>query len=348
VLRIRFGSRDVGDGLPVYVIAEAGSNHNGDFEHALRLIDVAAEAGADAVKFQTFTASRMYPASAGESDYLRTSKSIYEIIEEMEMPDQWIPRLAEYCRSRSVEFMSTPFDERSADLLAPHVSVFKLASYEMSHTPLLRHVARFGKPIVLSTGAHDLSEVLAAADAIRQEGNEQLVLLQCTAKYPAPLTAVNAAAITTLRNATGRLVGLSDHSRDPIIAPVVATALGAAVIEKHFTLDNNLPGPDHRFAVEPRELAEMIAAIRSAESAIGDAAKRVLDEEAELYAFARRTIFTTRAISEGEELSENNMAVLRCGKLGFGLAPSEFPRLVGKRAAADLPRDRPIRPGDFR
>jgi N-acetylneuraminate synthase len=348
VLRIRFGAREVGDGLPVYVIAEAGSNHNGDFQQALRLIDVAAEAGADAVKFQTFKAARLYPPSAGESHYLQTPKSIYKIIEEMEMPDDWVPRLAEYCGSRSVEFMSTPFDERSADLLAPHVSVFKLASYEMSHTPLLRHVARFGKPIVLSTGAHELSEVLEAAETIRQEGNEQLVLLQCTAKYPAPPAAINAAAITTLRNATGRLVGLSDHSRDPIIAPVVATALGAAVIEKHFTLDNDLPGPDHRFAVEPRELVSMIAAIRAAELVIGDADKRVLDDEAELFAFARRSIFTTRPIGEGEELSADNMAVLRCGELGFGLAPSEFPHLIGKRAAKDLPRDRPIGPADFR
>jgi sialic acid synthase SpsE len=348
MLRIRFGSREIGEGLPVYVIAEAGSNHNGDFEQAVRLIDVAVEARADAVKFQTFKASRLYPPSAGESGYLRTPKSIYQIIEEMEMPDDWIPRLSRYCQSRSIEFMSTPFDEQSADLLAPHVRVFKLASYEMSHTPLLRHVARLGKPIVLSTGAHELSEVLAAVDAIQEEGNEQLVLLQCTAKYPAPPAAINAAAITTLRKATGRLVGLSDHSRDPILAPVVATALGAVVIEKHFTLDNNLPGPDHRFALEPRELADMVAAIRAAEVVIGEGGKRVLADEAELYAFARRSIFTTRAISEGEELSEHNLAVLRCGKLGFGLAPAEFPHLLGKRAAADLPRDRPIQRGDFR
>lgn len=264
------------------------------------------------------------------------------------MPDDWIPRLADYCASKPIEFMSTPFDEGSADLLAPHVSVFKLASYEMSHTPLLRHVARFGKPIVLSTGAHELSEVMSAAAAISEEGNEQLVLLQCTAKYPAPPAAINAAAITSLRHATGRLVGLSDHSRDPIIAPVVATALGAAVIEKHFTLDNNLPGPDHRFAVEPRELADMIAAIRAAEVVIGEGSKRVLEDEAELHAFARRSIFTTRAIAAGDTLSENNIAVLRCGKLGFGLSPAEFAHVLGKHAVMNLPPDRPIQREDFR
>jgi len=348
VLRIQFGAREVGDGLPVYVIAEAGSNHNGSFEQALRLIDVAAAAGADAVKFQTFKASRMYPASAGESDYLRTPTSIYEIIQRMEMPDDWIPRLADHCLGKRIGFMSTPFDERSADLLAPHVSVFKVASYEMSHTPLLRHVARFGKPVVLSTGAHELSEVLTATQAVRAEGNEQLVLLQCTAKYPAPPGAIHAAAITTLRDATGCLVGLSDHSRDPVVAPIVATALGAAVIEKHFTLSNHLPGPDHQFAVEPRELRDMIAAVRAAETVIGDAAKRVLADEAELHAFARRTIFTTRRIAAGDELLPDNIAVLRSGKLGFGLPPAEFATLLGKRATTDLPADRPIQRGDYR
>jgi N-acetylneuraminate synthase len=344
---VRFGRRDIGDRLPVYVIAEAGSNHNGSFDQALRLIDVAAGAGADAVKFQTFKAARMYPATAGESDYLRTPKSIYRIIEEMEMPDAWVPDLARYCGDKQIEFMSTPFDERSADLLAPHISVFKLASYEMSHTPLLRHVARFGKPIVLSTGAHDLNEVLAAVEAIREEGNEQLVLLQCTARYPAPPDAINAAALTTLRAATGKLVGLSDHSRDPVIAPVVATALGAAVIEKHFTLSNQLAGPDHQFAIEPHELAQMVAAVRMAEAVIGDGDKHVLEDEAELRAFARRSIFTTRPVPPGELLSVANVAVLRCGKLGYGLPPAELANVLGKRAARELPPDTPLRPGDF-
>lgn len=346
MIRIPFRNRDVGDGLPVFVIAEAGSNHNGSFEQALKLIDVAVTAGADAVKFQTFKAAHLYPRTAGQSDYLRSPKSIYRVIEEMEMPEEWIPRLAAYCCERGIEFLSTPFDERSADLLAPHVSVFKIASYELSHTPLLRHVARFGKPIVLSTGAHELSEIVEAVAHIRAEGSDRVVLLQCTAQYPAGLNAIHASVIRTLRESTGLLVGLSDHSRDPIIAPVVATALGAAVIEKHFTLSNQLPGPDHQFAVEPTELRQLVEAVRAAQRALGDPHKRIVSEEEELRRFARRSIFTTRAIKAGETLTTDNLAVLRCGKLEGGLSPGEFPVVLGKHASRELAPESPLRLGD--
>jgi N-acetylneuraminate synthase len=348
MVTVEIGSRSVGDGQPIYVIAEAGSNHNGSLDQALRLIDVAATAGADAVKFQTFKAARMYPRSAGQSDYLKVSKPIYRIIEEMEMPETWLPDLAGYCRDKSLEFISTPFDERSADLLAPFVRVFKIASYEITHTPLLRHVAAFDKPMIVSTGATSLDEVRRAVEACAEAGNERIVLMQCTAKYPAPMSALNLASLRTIREATGRLVGFSDHSRDPIVAPVAAVALGACAIEKHFTLSNLLAGPDHKFAVEPNELRELVAAVREAFAALGHGRKEVLPDEAELYAFARRSIFTTRPVRAGEALDPDNIAVLRCGTLGFGLDPARYPELLGRVAARDLPAETLVRLEDVR
>lgn len=337
--RIKIGERWVGDGEPCYIVAEAGSNHNGSFEQALRLIDVAAEAGADAVKFQHFKASKLYPRSAGESDYLKTSRSIYEIIREMEMPDEWIPRLAEYCRKRGIAFLFTPFDEQSADLLEPHVPAYKVASYEMTHTPLLRHLARKGKPLIISTGTAMLDEVLRAVDVVLKEGNREIVLLQCTASYPTPLEAMNVRALVTMRQATGCLAGLSDHSSDPIVAPMAAATLGACVIEKHLTLSNRLPGPDHQFAVEPKGLSELVRRVREVEKVLGHGRKETLPVEAELYSFARRSIFSVSDIRPGELLTRENIAVLRCGKLGFGLSPDHYDSLLNRRAVRLIPKE---------
>jgi sialic acid synthase SpsE len=332
MLKIKIGERVVGTGEPCYIVAEAGSNHNGSYEQALRLIDVAVEAGADAVKFQHFKAAKLYPRSAGESDYLKTPRSIYDIIHDMETPDAWVPRLADDCHERGIAFLSSPFDETSADLLEPYVPAFKVASYEMTHVPLLRHIARKGKPLIVSTGTATLAEVLHAVEVIQSTGNRQIILLQCTARYPTPLADVNARAVVALREATGLPTGLSDHSRDPIVAPMTAVALGACLIEKHFTLSNHLPGPDHKFAVEPHELKELVQRVRETEQVLGHGRKEVLAAEEELRVFARRSIFATRPITAGETLSADNIAVLRCGKLGYGLDPEQYESLLGRSA----------------
>jgi len=346
MIRVKVGDKWVGDNSPVYIVAEAGSNHNGDFNQALRLIDIAADAGVDAVKFQHFRAAKLYPKSAGESDYLAIHRSIYDIIHDMEMPDEWVPRLADHCREKGLAFLSSPFDEDSADLLNPHVPAFKVASYEMTHTPLLRHLARKGKPMIISTGAASLHEVMAAVAEIRSEGNEHIIVLQCTAKYPTPFHAVNAKAIVSLKDATGLPTGLSDHSRDPIVAPVMAVALGACLIEKHFTLSNGMPGPDHAFAVEPHELKELVQRVREAERALGSGHKEPLLEEQELRVFARRSIFSTRDIKAGEKLSRENVAVLRCGKLGYGLPPELLETMIGRTARKAISAEAPIRADD--
>ncbi len=267
-----------------FVIAEAGSNHNGSLDNARRLIEVAADAGADAVKFQVFRARRMYPRTAGVSDYLGLPIPIYGVIEELEMPYDWLPLLADECRAAGILFMATPFDEESADRIDPFVGAHKIASHELTHTPLLEHVARKGRPVILSTGAADLMEVGEAVAALGAAGDPPLTLMQCTAAYPAPFAALQLRAIVTMREAFGLPVGLSDHSRDPFVAPVAAIALGAAAIEKHFTLSNDLPGPDHRFALEPPELDLMVEAIRHAELALGDGRKVIEPAERELHA----------------------------------------------------------------
>jgi N-acetylneuraminate synthase len=344
---VKIGNSWVGGKNPVYIIAEAGSNHNGNFEQALRLIDVAAEAGANAVKFQTFRAESLYPPNAGRSDYLGLPRSIYEIIHDMEMPVDWIPRLCERCRNCGVDFLSTPFDECAADILFEHVPAYKIASYDLTHHPLVRHIACKGKPVIASTGAANLAEIRDMVNAFRATGNDQLILMQCTAKYPAPLTALNLKALVLLREEFGVPSGLSDHSREAIPGPLAAVALGASVIEKHFTLSNRLPGPDHAFAVEPAELADMIRQVRQVECALGSGIKEPLPEEEELREFARRTIFSIRTIAAEETLSAGNIAVLRCGKLGHGLPPAELPRLLGRRAAREIPAYTPIKCEDL-
>jgi sialic acid synthase SpsE len=339
---IDIGGRAVGPGQPCFVIAEAGSNHNGNIEQAKRLIAIAAEAGADAVKFQTFRAAKLYPRSAGKSDYLKLDQSIYDIIAAMEMPYEWIPILAAESAKHGLLFLSTPFDEQSTDQLEPYVQAYKIASYEMTHLPLVRYIARKGKPLIISTGTAELSEVRETVDAVREAGNDALVLLQCTASYPAPLDALNVRALETMRNEFDVATGLSDHSRDPFIGPITAIALGAAVIEKHFTFSNELPGPDHRFAVEPDELKAMITRIRETEAALGTGEKVPQPVEDELRRFARRSIFATRAIRKGDLFSPENVAVLRCGKAGSGLPPSAWDALLGKRAARELAVDTPV------
>lgn len=340
------GGRPVGDGHPCFVIAEAGSNHNGSLDQARRLIDVAAEAAADAVKFQLFRARTLYARGAGQTAYLKLPRSIYEIIGELEMPYEWLPRLAEHARARDIVFLASVFDEETADELDPLVEAFKIASYEMTHLPLVGHLARKGKPLIISTGTASLDEVRETVQHVRDHGDPALAIMQCTAAYPAPLEALNLRAITTMKTAFGVPVGLSDHSRDPLVAPMAAVALGADLLEKHFTLSNQLPGPDHAYALEPRELKRMVAKVREVEDALGTGEKRVQPIEEELRRFARRAIYAARAIAPGEPFTRENVAVLRSGELEVGLPPKAYESLLGRRAAHEIAAEAPITAAD--
>lgn len=338
------GDRAIGPDEPAFIIAEAGSNHNGDLETAKELIDVAADAGADAIKFQTFRAEDLYVEESGEVEYLDDDdRSIYDIIESMEMPYDWIPTLYEYCRERDILFMSTPFDERSADELAEYVPAWKVASYTSSHHPFLRYLAGTDKPVIMSTGAHEIDEIQNSVDVLTDEGVAGFALLQCVAAYPTPRSEINVRVIQTLQEKFNHPVGLSDHTLDPVTAPSAAVALGANIIEKHFTLDKSMDGADHQFALEPDELNQMITAVRNTESVLGSKKKEVLEIESELYKKARRAIHATTKIESGQTLTNQNTEILRPGEQERGLHPKFYDKVTGGTAARDIPAGKGIK-----
>ncbi len=349
--------RPIGPGAPVLIIAEAGSNWRmgtpaRDRAMGRALIDVAAEAGADAVKFQTYRAETVYVPNAGESEYLSEAgikEDISDIFQDLAMPYEMVGDLAAYCAQRGILFMSSPFSVEDFAAVDPHTLIHKIASYEISHIRLLQAAAQSGKPLVLSTGASHHDDIAFAVEWFRQQGGEHLVLMQVTAKYPAPLSSAALRVIPALQARYGVPVGLSDHTLDPLIAPLGAVALGASVIEKHYTLDKRLPGPDHRFALTPTQLAQMVRGIREMEQALGTTdEKTVQADEEELYHFARRTVQATRPIAQGEPLQEGvNIGILRPGQQRAGVHPRHLPHIEGQRATRDIPLGDGIQESDY-
>jgi N-acetylneuraminate synthase len=340
----------------VFIIAEAGSNWRmghlkRDREMAKALIRVAVDAGADAVKFQTYRPETVYVANAGSSSYLEQqgkNEAMQEMFQDLAMPYELIPELAEYCQSQKIAFMSTAFSPQDFAAVDPFVSVHKIASYEISHLRLLELAAKSGKPLILSTGASREEDIAWAVDYFREKGGRDLTLLQCTAKYPADSRSMNLQVIPWLKRRFSVYAGLSDHSRHPVYAPLSAVALGASCIEKHYTLHNDLPGPDHSFALTPQELKEMVAAIREGEKMLGSGFKEVLDAEQELAQFARRGLQATQDIGKGEVLlEEENFAILRPGGQTLGVHPKWLGELQGKRASRSLKAGEGIQPGDW-
>lgn len=317
---------------------------------ARTLVDVALEAGADAVKFQTFRARDTYVENAGVSDYLVALgivRSINELFTDLEMPYGLVEEIAEYCGQTGIEFMSTPFSVEDARAVDPYVRRHKVASYEINHVRLLQWLAQTGKPLIISTGAATEDDIDFCVATLRRAGAQDLTLLQCTSRYPAPMDSLNLKVIPWLASRYGVGSGFSDHSRDPLVGPVTAVALGATVIEKHFTLNNRLPGPDHPFSLQPDELASMVRAIRAAEQARGDGIKVVGVHESELRTFAVRAIQATRDIALGDPLVEGvNIGVLRPGKRSIGLHPRYLDALQGRRASRHVAAGDGILSGD--
>ncbi|NDB90519.1 MAG: N-acylneuraminate-9-phosphate synthase [Thaumarchaeota archaeon] len=325
----------------VFIIAEAGSNwkvgsYNADLKRAKKLIQIAVQSGADAIKFQVFRASTVYVPNAGNSDYLEKSgikKSINKIFQKSEMPYGMLPEISDYCKKQNIEFMSSVFSVDDARQINKYVKIHKIASYEINHVRLLEYLASTKKPIILSTGASNYDDIDFAVRLLRKNHVRKLSLLQCTAKYPAPIDSLNLLSIPEMEKKYNLPIGLSDHSVDPIIAPVTAVGLGARIIEKHFTINKKLVGPDHKFALEPKELKEMVSAIRSAERAFGDGKKRVLNVELELRKFAVRKIQAIADIKKGDRLVEGyNIDVLRPGKRINGSEARFLTKINGKRA----------------
>jgi len=339
---IEIGDRRVSSDEATFVIAEAGSNHNGDKETALKLIDAVADAGADAVKFQTFKADRMYPEDSGG---IGTADSdAYSVLKELEMSYDWIPDLTAYADERGLVFLSSPFDRKSADALADYVSAFKIGSSLVSHHPFLEYVSDLGKPLIISTGAHSMEDIAGTMDVLE---NTDVAILQCVSAYPTPLDRVNVSVIKTFRDRFDVPVGLSDHTEEPAIAPAAAVALDAAVIEKHLTLDNSLDGPDHSFALEPAEFEQMVSQVRCTEAALGDGQKVVLDIESETYENGRRCLHASRPLREGEILTKADIEWLRPGENPRGISPTEESRVLGSRVTRDIDRGETIAEEDI-
>ena len=317
------------------IIAEAGVNHNGSIELAKKLIDIAAEGGADFVKFQTFKAETLVTQTADKAEYQKeitnTDESQFEMIKKLELDRKTHEELIDYCKQRDIQFLSTAFDHDSIDLLDElNIPLFKIPSGEITNLPYLRHIGHMGKPIIMSTGMSTLEEVIVALNILLEVGakKEQITILHCNTEYPTPMEDVNLKAIITVRDELGVSVGYSDHTLG-IEVSVAAVAMGATVIEKHFTLDRNMPGPDHAASLEPHELKEMVSAIRNIEKAMGNGMKKPSPSEIKNIPIARKSIVAKKSIKKGEKFSENNLTVKRPGT---GICPMQWDDIMNQKS----------------
>ena len=331
----------------VIIIVEAGVNHNGDTDRALKLVDAAAEAGADYVKFQTFTADRLVTRQAAKADYqIATTgegESQYEMLRQLELSAESHQRIIAHCAARGIGFLSTGFDTESVDyLVSAGVGLLKIPSGELTNLPYLRHIGRLRKPVILSTGMATLAEVGEALEALELAGTKRsdITVLHCTTEYPTPMRDVNLRAMLSMRDAFGIAVGYSDHTLG-IEVPIAAVAMGATVIEKHFTLDSGLPGPDHRASLEPDQLKEMVSSIRNIELALGDGQKMPKPVEEKNKLVARKSLVAVRPIRAGELFSVDNVAAKRPGT---GVSPMRWDAIIGSAARRDFAEDELLEP----
>lgn len=332
--------------MGVYIIAEAGVNHNGSLELALRLCDAAKVAGADAVKFQTWQTEKIVGYKTRTADYQAVNtadseQTQFEMLKKLELSHEDFKKIQEYCIQIGIDFLSTPDEEDSLKFLVEelHLPLIKIGSGEVTNIHYLRQIASYRQPIILSTGMSSLSQVSKAYEVLKEGGAPEIILLHCTTNYPCPMEEVNLKAMITLRDAFHCTVGYSDHTLGTEI-PVAAVALGANVIEKHFTLDRNMKGPDHLASLNPEELKKMVMEIRNVEKAIGDGIKRPTVNEQNISKVVQKSIVTKRAIRKGERLTEENLTVKR---MEDGVSASLWDVVVGLLADADYNEDEPIR-----
>lgn len=331
--------------MSIFIIAEAGVNHDGSLEIAKALIDVAAQSGADAVKFQTFKADKLVSKTAQKASYQKQTtdadESQYAMIKKLELDERAHHELIKYCAQKNILFLSTPFDHESIDLLADlGMEIFKIPSGEITNLPYLRHIGSLKKEVILSTGMATLDEIDAALHVLTSAGTvkEHITVLHATTEYPCPMEEVNLRAIQTIRDTFDIRVGYSDHTRG-IEIPIAAAAMGASVIEKHFTLDREMEGPDHKASLEPDELIAMVRSIRNIEKALGDGIKRPSPSELKNITIARKSIVASRAIAEGERLSEENITIKRPGN---GISPMRYDEIIGTVASKNYDEDEAI------
>lgn len=326
-----------------FIIAEAGVNHNGSFELAKQLVDKAVWAGADCIKFQTFNSKNLVSKNAQKAEYQKkttdSSESQLEMLKKLELSKEEFIELRDYCNQKGIMFLSTPFDLESIDFLASiGVKTWKVPSGEITNYPFLRAIGKRKESVIMSTGMCTIDEVYDAVNVLKSFGTTDITLLHCTTEYPAPYDSVNLKAMLTLQNEFGFKVGYSDHTNGFEI-PVAAVAMGAAVIEKHFTLDKNMEGPDHKASLEPEELKQMVQSIRNVEVALGDGIKQPSDAEKKNISIARKSIVAACDIKQGEVFTENNLTAKRPGN---GISPMQWNNVLGKKAVKDFSEDETI------
>jgi N-acetylneuraminate synthase len=340
---IQLGSKRIGDKQPCFLIAEAGVNHNGKFSLAKKLIDAAVTAGVDAVKFQTFKAQGVVTDDVGIASYAQ--KNIGKNLKQLDMIKQYeltydeFTELKEYCDKKKMLFLSTPHSFDAIDFLDDLVPAFKFGSGDLTNIPALQYTARKHKPMILGTGMATLNEVRTAIRAIHVAGNHQVIALHCTTNYPCPLDQVNLRAMLTMQNTLSCLVGYSDHTMG-ITVPVMAATLGAVIIEKHFTLDTTMAGPDHKASLEPAELKQMVTAIRNVETILGSYAKKPTPSEKDIMKLVRKSIVADKDIKKGATIRRTMLGIKRPGT---GLSPLQIQQVLGKKTKKTIKKDELLR-----
>jgi len=340
---ISLNGRTIGPKSPVYIIAELSANHNQDFDQAVALVKAAKNAGADAVKLQTYTADTLTIDCSNKffnigKGTLWEGKNLYNLYREAYTPWEWQPELKKLTNSLGMDFFSTPFDPTSIDFLeSMEVPAYKVASFEIVDIPLIRKIAQKCKPIILSTGMASIAEIFEAVQTVRDEGNDQIALLKCTSAYPAIPEEMNLCTIPHLSKMFGVPVGLSDHTKG-IAVPVAAVSLGACIVEKHFTLSRKAVGPDSAFSLEPQEFRAMVDAIRETEKALGTVSYEITKHEIASCVF-RRSLFVVKDVKMGERFTNENVRSIRPG---YGLPPKYFDIVLGRKASRDLIRGTPL------
>ncbi len=334
---IKIGNRLIGDDEPCFIIAEVGVNHNGDINLAKALIDIAIDAGADAVKFQIFNAEAVVTKKAEMAEYQKSATGViesqYEMLKRLELGKRDFEELADYAKERQIMFLSTPFDKESAELIYKlDLPAFKIGSGEITNLPFLRYIAQKKRPIILSTGMSTLGEVEEGLNCIQKEGVVDIILLHCVSDYPTDIRHVNLRAIKTLKYAFKLPVGFSDHTMG-IIAPLASVALGSCMIEKHLTIDKSLPGPDHRASLDPKTFKNMVLAIKDLESSLGDGIKKPTESEENTRMIVRRSLVAKVDIPKGKTITED---VLDIKRPGTGIKPKYWDEIIGKKARENI------------
>lgn len=345
---VSIGRKRIRPGARTFIIAEAGVNHNGDISTALQLVRAAKTAGADAIKFQSFQAARLCGLDLTETKNVEAitggTKSSYRMYKALELSDDDHRRLARECKKNGIIFLSSVFDEQRVDLLEQlGVAAFKISSGDITHLPLIKYAAEKGLPLLISTGMSTIGEVEDAVRCCREAGNEDIVLLHCCCNYPAEYKNINLNAMETMHKMFDVPVGYSDHSVD-IFVPIAAVTMGAAVIEKHFTLDNDMPGPDHALSLDPNDFSKMVQGIKAVEKAKGSFAKQPAPTEVDLIHDGRRSLVALKQIKPGQRISR---AAVTAIKPGGGISPAHLSAIIGKKAKKTIKKSRPIQWRDF-